>query len=284
MELPTKRSEVKNENPAFMVIFSRPKQGKSTWISAIDDNLVIDLEDGYRALSVLKVQVRNYNDFLELRKLIIEKGIADGCTKENGKKPYKFITIDNATRLEEYLSSRAADLYRATLAGSKWGYKKDAKDAPILKDGKPVKDPNANVLTLPKGQGYYWIRLAVKSVIDMFRPLCETLILVAHVKDTMINRNGEELSEMSVDLTGKLSDIIAGQADAIGYMYRKGNKTYMSFQGGDNILKEARPLHIRNKTFTVIESDDSGEICKINIDDIFPKSFDTIKREDNVQN
>ena len=280
MELPKTRSEIKNENPSFMIIFARPKQGKSTWISALDDNLVIDLEDGYRALSVLKVQARTYKDFLELRNLIVDKAKTDGCTRENGKKPYKFITIDNASRLEEYLNDRAGDRYRSeTLAGSKWGIKKDARGVPILKDGKPVKDPSADITTLPNGQGYLWIRKAVKEVIDMFKPLCETLILVAHVKDKMINRDGQEMAEMSVDLTGKLSDIIAGQADAIGYMYRKGNKTYMSFQGGDDTLKEARPLHLWNKVFTVIESDDSGNITKINVDDIFPKEYETIKKD-----
>ena len=110
MELPTKRSEVESYDPGLLLVYAKPKQGKSTWCAELDDNLIIDLEDGYRSLSVMKIQARSYNDLVEIRKLIVKKGIDDGCTKENGKKPYRFITIDNASRLEEYCLQRAAEL------------------------------------------------------------------------------------------------------------------------------------------------------------------------------
>lgn len=55
----------------------------------------------------------------------------------------------------------------------------------------------------------------------MFRGLCETLILVAHTKDKQINFEGQEVNEMTLDLTGRLGDILCGEADAIGYVYRK---------------------------------------------------------------
>ena len=46
IELPTERSVVENYNPKLMVIFGKPKSGKSSFVAAIDDNLIIDLEDG----------------------------------------------------------------------------------------------------------------------------------------------------------------------------------------------------------------------------------------------
>lgn len=55
----------------------------------------------------------------------------------------------------------------------------------------------------------------------MFRDLSDTLILVAHVKDRQISIDGQEMSEMTLDLTGKLGDILCGEADAVGYVYRK---------------------------------------------------------------
>lgn len=266
MELPTKRSEVESYDPNLMLIFGRPKSGKSSWISGLEDNLVIDLEDGYRSLSVMKIQARSYNDLNEIKKLVIKKGVDDGCTKENGKKPYRFITIDNASRLEEYCLAEAARMYRENSPmGKNWGMLKD-------KDGRTTTtpDPKADVRTLPQGSGYYWLRQAVMNSIRMFKPLCNTLILVAHVKEKQINKDSEEMTEMSLDLAGKVADILCGEADCIGYMYRKGNKTIMSFKGGDNIIREARPIHLRNKDFVVIESDDKGDI-KINTDEIFPK-------------
>ena len=48
---------------------------------------------------------------------------------------------------------------------------------------------------------------------------------------------------------GKTGDIICGEADAIGYVSRQGNKTLLSFKGGDNNIRGSRPLHLREKTF-----------------------------------
>lgn len=67
---------------------------------------------------------------------------------------------------------------------------------------------------------------------------------------------------------GKSGDIICGEADAVGYIYRAGNKTYISFEGGDNTIREARPLHLRGRKFVVAESDENNEV-KVNISQIF---------------
>lgn len=262
MELPKTKSKVVDYNPSFAIIYGRPKSGKSTLMASLDDNLIIDLEDGYKSLEVLKIQARSYNDLKEIRSLIIKKGIEEGCNRDNGKKPYKFITIDNASRLEEYCLAEAADLYREhTPLGKNWGKMKDSA-------GNTVNDPNADVRTLPQGAGYQYLRMAVSSAIKMFKPLCKTLILIAHVKDKLINKDSQEMSEMAVDLAGKLGDILCGEADAIGYVYRKENKTILSFKGGDNIIREARPIHLRNKEFDVIESDESGNLT-VNMKQIF---------------
>lgn len=94
----------------------------------------------------------------------------------------------------------------------------------------------------------------------MFRSLCETCILVAHVKEKMINVEGEEMSEMTLDLTGKLGDILCGEADAIGYVYRKKNETIISFEGGMNSIREARPIHLRGKKIVIGESDKNNNL------------------------
>ena len=141
-----------------MILFGRPKAGKSSAMAALENNLIIDLEDGYKGLSALVVQARNINDFAE-----ISKALQEEIKNNNGKFPYKYITIDNATRLEEMCLSYAAVLYRQTSMGKNY--------------------QGTDVRTLPNGSGYMYIRQAVRKVIDMFRSLCETLILVAHTKD-----------------------------------------------------------------------------------------------------
>lgn len=150
IELPTKRKEIENYNPKLMILFGKPKNGKSTITAAIDSNLIIDLEDGYRALSVMAVQARTAKDMFEINQAIQAK-----INENNGAFPYKYITIDNATRLEELSLSYAAALYRNTAMGQGWGYKKDAKGINIkTPDNKLIIDPKADVRLLPNGAGY----------------------------------------------------------------------------------------------------------------------------------
>lgn len=118
---------------------------------------------------------------------------------------------------------------------------------------------------------YQWTRLALRKAIDMFKPLCETLILITHVKDKSIRVESEEMNEMSIDLAGKLGDILCGEADAIGMVYRQGNKTYLSFEGGENVIREARPVHLRGKKFVIAESDENNEV-KVDMSEVFPES------------
>lgn len=147
--LPTKRRMATDYNPRLMVLFGKPKTGKSTLMASLDNNLIIDLENGYRALNVMAVQARSAADIFQIKKLIEEKN------KENGDKPfYRFITIDNASRLEEFALSYAAHLYRQTPMGANWKMLKDKAGMPVIKNGKPVPDPKADVRQLPNGSGY----------------------------------------------------------------------------------------------------------------------------------
>ena len=256
IELPTERREAQNYNPSLLILFGKPKSGKSTLMASLDSNLIIDLENGYRALSVMSVNAHSAQEIFEIAAAVDDK------IKKDGKLPYRFITIDNATRLEEFSLPYAAHLYRNTAMGAGWGMLKDSHGT-VIKDkntNKPIPDPKADVRLLPNGAGYLYLRQAIRKMIDMFRDKCETLILVAHVKDKQIKKNGEEMSEMSVDLAGKLGDIICGEADAIGYVYRDKNKTFISFEGGDNTIREARPLHLRGKKIEVAHSDEDNNV------------------------
>lgn len=218
----------------FLIIFGKPKAGKTTLASKLDNNLIIDLEGGSEFLEALAVQARSVKDLGDIANAIREE------IKSTGKKPYKYITLDNASRLEEICLSYAATLYRQTPMGKNY--------------------QGNDVRTLPNGSGYMYLQQAVRKVIDMFRDLCDNFILIGHLKDKMINKEGEELSEMSLDLVGKLANIICGEADAVGYVYRKKNETHISFEGGDNSVREARAPHLRGKNIVIAESDENNNI------------------------
>ena len=241
--LPKEKSVPKINNPKFLILAGRPKAGKSTLMTALENNLIIDLEDGEQALSALVVQARSINDFAE-----IANALKAEINNNEGKFPYKYITIDNATRLEEMCLSYAVQLYRQTPMGKNY--------------------QGTDVRTLPNGSGYMYLRQAVRKVIDMFRGLCETFILITHTKDRQINFEGTEVNEIAIDLAGKLGDILCGEADAIGYVYRKKNETIISFEGGEGTVREARANHLRGKKIVVAESDDENNIT-FHMDKIF---------------
>lgn len=234
IELPTKKVPAVSVNPKFLILYGRPKSGKTSSLAKLDNNLIIDLEGGSTFIEALAVQARTVNDLGEIAQAIRAKNA------EVGHNFYKRITIDNATRLEEICLSYAATLYRQNPVGKNW--------------------KGTDVRTLPNGSGYFYIRQAVRKVVDMFRELCDEFILVGHVKDVQVENNGEELSEMALDLVGKLSSIICGEADAVGLVFRKGNETHISFKGGDGSIKEARAPHLRGQDIVIATGNDDGSI------------------------
>lgn len=262
--LPTERRKAQSYNPRLLILVGKPKAGKSTLAASLENNLIIDLEDGYRALDVMVVNCKTAADIFETKNLIQAK-----IKEDNGKLPYRFITIDNATRLEEFSLPYAAALYRKLPMSKGWGMKKDKLGNLLLdENGKPIPDPKADVRQLPNGAGYTYQRQALKEMVNMFKPLCETLILVCHVKDKQIRKNDEEWTEMGVELSGKVGDIICGEADAIGYVRRDGNNTILSFKGGADAIRGSRPLHLREKEFIVASSDEDGNL-NVNLSQIF---------------
>lgn len=115
--------------------------------------------------------------------------------------------------------------------------------------------------TLARGAGYKYLRDAVKKVIDMFKDLCDEFILIGHVKDSITDKDGQEVNAKEIDLVGKLGRIICGLADAVGYVYRKENETHISFKGGngDSVL-EARAKHIAGRDIVIATGNEDGSL------------------------
>lgn len=234
LTLPTSKIPAISTNPKFLIIYGRPKAGKTSALAQLENNLIVDLEGGSTFIDAMAVQARSVSDLGEIAQAIRAKN------RKVGHAFYRHITIDNATRLEEICLPYAATLYRQSPVGKNW--------------------KGSDVRELPNGSGYFYIRQAVCKVIDMFKNLCDEFILVGHVKDTQVNKDGEELSEMSLDLVGKLSSIMCGEADAVGFLYRKGNETHISFKGGDGTPKEARAPHLRGQDIIITTGDDDGNL------------------------
>lgn len=150
--LPTTKVKAQRANPKRLVIYSKPKTGKTTCYAGLENNLILDLENGTDFIEALKVPIRNLQELLDTGKAIREAG-----------KPYKYITIDTVTALEDMIAPLAIKLYKQTPLGKNF-------------DGD-------SVLTLPMGQGYLYIRQAFFQVLDFVDTLADTIILSGHIKD-----------------------------------------------------------------------------------------------------
>ena len=227
--LPTKKVSATRVNPKRLIVYSKPKTGKTTAFAGLDNNLIIDLENGTDYVDALKVKANNLKELLDIGKQVIAAG-----------KPYKFITIDTVTALEEMVAPLAVKKYRNTPMGKNF-------------DGD-------NVITLPNGAGYLYIREAFFDILNYVDTLADHVILSGHIKDKQVDDKGEMVMSANIDLTGKIKSLICANADAIGYMFRKGNKVILSFKTNEETTCGARPDHLRNAEIVLSEVNDKGEV------------------------
>ena len=227
--LPTKKVKAERVNPKRLIIYSKPKTGKTTAFAGLDSNLIFDLENGADYVEALKLKVNSLQELLDAGKAIKAGGF-----------PYKYVTIDTVTALEDMVGPLAIKLYRQTSMGKNY-------------DGD-------NVLSLPNGAGYLYLRQAFFQVLDFIDTLAPHIILAGHIKDKQVDDKGEMVLAANIDLTGKIKSLICANADAIGYMFRKGNKTILSFKTSEEVTCGARPEHLRNEEIVVSEMNDKGEL------------------------
>lgn len=227
--LPTTKIPAENQDPKYLIIFGLPKVGKTTILSTLENNLILDMENGTTYVDALKVKVNSLKDLNEVCKAIKEANY-----------PYKYITIDTITAVEEMAKPLALNLYQKS---------------PIYSDKyADVTD----VTNLPSGQGYSWLRSAVEMIIDKIAACAPNIIICGHVKDAALSE-GATMNVKTLDLTGKISRILSAKSDAIGFVHRDENSNLCIQFGADGeILTGARPKHLANKDIVVAEHNNDG--------------------------
>lgn len=233
--LPTTKVAPECKSPKNLIIFSKPKIGKTSLLSTLDNCLILDLEGGTKYLDAMKVHAKTFEDIRDIGKAIKEANY-----------PYKYIAVDTITALEEMIIPYAEQLYSKSPMGKNWFNPGGGKEK------------YGNILGLPEGSGYFWTRQAFTKVTEYILTWAPYVIFVGHVKDTQLEKAGGTFSSMDLDLTGKLKRITTSNSDAIGYLYRKGNKNILSFKTNDDISCGARPDHLKNKEIIISEVDEDG--------------------------
>lgn len=243
MELPKQVIKSTRVNPKSMVIFSHPKMGKTSVASKLENSLLIDLEEGSEFVDAVKIDIIKEARQQKKLPVVILKQLINQIREENNKLGgymYKYLIVDTGTALEDVVLPLANKMYRESPQGRNW--------------------MGDDVTTLPQGAGYRYTRLALSSIINELEEICDTLIILGHTKDKLVEVNGEEINERSLDLTGKMAAILCSKVDAIGYLYRHENETIINFEPSEALLCGSRSEHLKGQKIVVAKSDDTGKV------------------------
>jgi len=250
--LPTQKVKASTQSPKNLIIFSPPKTGKTELVAQLENNLILDMEEGSDFVDALKIKVKTVEDI---------KAVGEQIKKDGY--PYDYLTVDTVTALETICMPYAEILYAKTPMGKNW-FKKDPKTGKLLPES--GKKQYGEIIGLPNGAGYSYLRQAFSNIVEYIKTLAPRVILLGHVKDTQLEKDGVEVSSSDLDLTGKIKRITASQSDAIGYLYRSkdGNKNILSFKTKGDVACGARPPHLRNKEIIISEMTDKGLVTHWN--------------------
>ncbi len=235
--LPKKKVQALLKSPRKLAIYAKPKSGKTTIFAQLKDSLILDFEKGSDYVDAVKCSINSLEELKAVGTEILKQG-----------KPYKIGIVDTVTKLEDMCGSLALQIYRTTPMGKSF--------------------TGDNVLSLPNGAGYLYLREAFSKITTYIESLFEYVIYSAHIKTKFIEKNGKEVSAQELDLTGKIKSMLSSDVDAIGMMYRSGKQNIITFKGSDDIICGARPAHLKNKEIIISELQDDGSIV-VNWDKIY---------------
>ena len=204
----TKRKAI-SMNPSVLLLYGAPKVGKTTMLSELNDCLILDTEKGSRMLEGYISEVNTRDELIET---LIE-------LKESKDVKYKYIALDTIDKVAEWAEKRVCEEESVRAIGD-----------------------------LAFGKGYGMVREKVVQTIEAFKEVAEHLIIIGHRKVAYAVTDGSTVViPESLDLTGKLKNVIMSGADAIGYVYRSEDELMVSFKANEAIEAGSRCSHLKGK-------------------------------------
>ena len=198
-----------SNNPKVMLLYGAPKVGKTTALSQLDDCLIIDTEQG---ASMIEGYVEEANNREELINLL--KEAKDGHS-------YKYVAIDTIDKIAD------------------WAEKTVCQE----ESGTAIAD-------LAYGKGFAMVREKVLNTIKVVKEIFPHVIIIGHRKWARAVVDSKAIVEPeSLDLTGKLKNMLMADCDAIGYVYRDDEKSKLmvSFKANEALEAGSRSPHLRGK-------------------------------------
>ena len=223
MELPTKKRKPVSKSPHMLLLYSRPKQGKTAITAQLENSLLIEQEPhGADYVEANVIEIKRPSQLQELFNSIKEKTIKDG------KKPYKYLVVDTVTKWDEWSELSGTLNYMNKPQGKKWNLKDERNPT---KGKFSMKDNEfQTVHEMGQGFGYRYSREVMQNWFDQISELADHIILLAHVKDKFVATDkGDAVEAMDINLTGKVKYIYCANVDAVAMLSREGNQGILNF-------------------------------------------------------
>jgi len=206
MELPTSRIAPARRNPKLLTLFGQSKVGKTTTLSKLENCLILDTEQGTDFVSAMKVQVNSLPELMSTM-----KAIRDSDHK------YDFIALDTLDNMVFWVEHTICQENKVKQIGD-----------------------------IPFGGGYAQVRDRVIMLINRLKTLSEHVVLIGHRKKTLIGSDSVEVNTSSLDLSGKLKNLVMADSDAIGFVYRdEESNLKVTFEASSEIEAGSRCEHLR---------------------------------------
>ena len=209
--LPTAKRGIIQMDPALLVLYGQSKVGKTKILTDLEDCLIIDTEKGTHTYEALAITVSSLAEL--------------GAVLQEVKKPehagrYKYVAVDTLDNVVAWMEAAIAKSYQVKTIGD-----------------------------IPYGAGYGVIREKVLNFMKSLRTVAPRVILTGHRKKAIIGETSIEVQTTSLDLQGKLKNIVSAESDAIGYIFRKEGKLHVSFETSDELEVGSRCPHLSGKVF-----------------------------------
>ena len=190
-------------------MYGAPKVGKTTALSQLDDCLILDTEGG---ANMIEGYVESVNNREELIKVL--KEAQDGHE-------YKYVAIDTIDKIATWAENAVC-----------------------------AEENVSAVQDLAFGKGFGMVREKVLNTVKILKEIFPHVIIIGHRKWARAVLDSKAIVEPeSLDLTGKLKNMLMADCDAIGYVYRdeeKGN-LMVTFQSNDALEAGSRSPHLKGK-------------------------------------
>ena len=209
MALKKVKRKAVSQNPKSLLLYGAPKVGKTTALSQLDNCLIIDTEGGANMVEGYVESIDNREELIELL-----KQAQDGHD-------YKYVAIDTIDKI------------------ATWAEQAVCKEESV-----------SAVQDLAFGKGFGLVREKVLNTVGILKTIFPHVIIIGHRKWARAVVDSKAIVEPeSLDLTGKLKNMLMADCDAIGYVYRdedKGN-LMVSFKANESLEAGSRSPHLKGK-------------------------------------